>query len=87
MNGLRFFCDHAERLGNLQLPDEDLDSERWSKLPTEWLDKHFKDTQTPRHYCERHHLDDVPNLVEFYEARQERLQKRMGELVDKAWWR
>ena len=80
------FIDYANRLGNLQLLDGDLNSEKQAKLPAEWLDEHCKDTQARQHYCEQHCLGDVPreiaDFAEFYEARRERLQKRIGELVN-----
>ncbi len=78
--------DYANRLGNLQLLDGDINSEKRAKLPAQWLDEHFRDDQTRQHYCDQHYLVNVPREItdfeEFYEARRERLQERIAELVN-----
>lgn len=79
------FRDCANRLGNLQLLDGDINIiEKKAKLPTEWLAEHFQDSQARQGYCDRHQLGDVPkevvDFMEFYEARRERI----AELVNTA---
>ena len=70
------YRDCANRLGNLQLLDGDVNNEKRAKLPSEWLMKHFEYETTRRHYCEQHVLgelpEDVHSFMEFYEARRER---------------
>lgn len=81
------FRDHAERLANLQLLPGDINSEKRSKMPTEWLDQRFGAGTPNRHqHCENHLLgnvpDDITDFEEFYEARRQRLQNRIAELVN-----
>lgn len=82
------FRDCANRLGNLQLLDGDLNIEKRAKLPADWLGEHFDNQQVRQHYLEQHHLGEVPGamsgFMEFYEARRQRLQERTGELVNGA---
>ena len=60
--------------------------EKRDKLPAEWLGEHFADGQARRHYKEMNSLGDVPekmtDFMVFYEARRERLQLRIEQLVN-----
>ena len=83
------FRDDAERLGNLQLLNGDINSEKRAKLPADWLDEKYEnDKNGLSDHCESHLLGDVPNEItdfeEFYEARRIRLQQRIAELVKTA---
>ncbi len=78
--------DCANRLGNLQLLDGDINNEKRAKMPSEWLAELHPEPQARQAYCERYYLGEVPNeiggFMEFYEARHLRLQERIGELVN-----
>lgn len=81
------FQDCAKRLGNLQLLDGDINIEKRAKLPNEWLDERFeKNDQARQHYCEQHLFGDIPKEIKkfmgFYEKRCQRLQERIGELIN-----
>ena len=80
------FADYANRLGNLQLLEGIPNVEKRDKLPAEWLGEHFADGQARRHYKEMNSLGDVPekmtDFMVFYEARRERLQLRIEQLVN-----
>jgi len=80
------FADYANRIANLQLLDGDINLEKRAKLPVDWMDEHFSDEQKRQHYCNMYDLGEVPHKIKdfmtFYEARRERLQKRIGELVN-----
>ena len=74
------FRDSANRLGNLQLLDGDVNNEKRAKMPSEWLTEHFPDPQTRKAYCDRYFLGEVPvdicDFIGFYETRRLRLQQR-----------
>ena len=80
------FADCANRIANLQLLDGDINLEKRAKLPAYWMQKHFADEQARQHYCDLHDLGEVPEKINdfatFYEARRERLQERIDELVN-----
>ena len=80
------FSDCANRIANLQLLDGDINNEKRQLMPLEWMREHFPDDQTRQHYCDLYHLGDVPqkitDFMAFYEARRERLQERIAELVN-----
>ena len=79
------YADYANRVGNLQLLEGMPNIEKRDKMPAEWLDEHFADGQARKHYREMNSLGDVPDkmtdFMVFYEARRERLQQRIGQLV------
>ena len=80
------FADCANRVANLQLLDGDINLEKRAKLPADWMKEHFKDDQARQHYCDLYLLGEVPQkmtgFMKFYEARRERLQERIAELVN-----
>ena len=82
------FRDHANRLGNLQLLDGAINNEKRMQLPSEWLEERFPTQEGRRNYCEKYDLGIVPAaLVEsetFYQARRERLRKRIAGLLIRA---
>lgn len=80
------YRDCANRLGNLQLLDGDVNNEKRASLPAEWMLQHFDDEPSRRHYCEQHLLGQIPqemqHFMDFYEARRSSLQRRIGELMN-----
>lgn len=80
------FRDCVDGLANLQLLDGQVNSEKRAKLPADWLEEHFPDPQSRRHYCDLHGLGDVPNSIkdflDFYDQRREILQARIAALVE-----
>ncbi len=80
------FADCADRIGNLQLLDGPSNVEKQATLPAKWIVAQYPDEDSRRHYRERYFLGDIPQditgFMEFYEARRERLQERIAELVN-----
>ena len=80
------FADCANRIANLQLLDGNTNMEKQAALPADWIAKHFADDQARQHYRDRYLLGEVPQQItgfmDFYEARRERLQERIAELVN-----
>lgn len=80
------FIDCANRIANLQLLDEDTNNEKRAKLPAEWMQGHFSDDITRRQHCDKYLLGEIPQdvtgFMSFYEARRERMQERVAELVN-----
>lgn len=80
------FADHANRIANLQLLDGEINLEKRARLPTEWMQEHFAEDQARQHYRDLYFLGEVPakiaDFMDFYEARRERLQERVAELVN-----
>ena len=80
------FTDCANRVGNLQLLEGIPNVEKRDKMPAEWLDEHFADGQARQHYSELYFLGEVPRemngFMGFYEARRERLQEKIGQMVN-----
>ena len=80
------FIDCANRIANLQLLDRDINNEKRAKLPADWMQGHFSDDITGRQrYCDMYLLGEIPQdvtgFMSFYEARRERMQERIAELV------
>ena len=81
------FIDCANHIANLQLLDGDINNEKRAKLPADWMQGHFSDDVTRRqHYCDMYLLGEIPQdvtgFMSFYEARRERMQERIAELVN-----
>ena len=80
------FRDSANRLGNLQLLLDEINNEKRAKLPATWLVEHVREPLARKDYCEKHLLGEVPeeiaDFMTFYEARRQRLQDRVGELLN-----
>ena len=80
------YADCANRVGNLQLLEGIPNVEKRAKMPAEWLEEHFAGEQARQHYSELYSLGEIPRkmtgFMAFYEARRERLQGTIGELVN-----
>ena len=81
------FIDCANHIANLQLLDGDINNEKRAKLPVDWMQRHFSDDVTRRqHYCDIYLLGEIPQdvtgFMSFYEARRERMQERVADLVN-----
>ena len=80
------FRNCANRLGNLQLLDGDINTEKQATLPAKWLDECFSDSHERHAHCERHYLGDVPERIidfeEFYRARRKRLRALIAGRVN-----
>ena len=81
------FADCANRIANLQLLDGDINMQKQAALPADWIQGcHFPDDQARQHYRDCYLLGEVPEQItgfmEFYEARRERLQERIANLVN-----
>ena len=70
-----------DRLGNLQLLQGAMNTEKNAKMPADWLSETYPVDSSRYGYVERHALGDVPtNIAEFdtfFEARRERLKERI----------
>lgn len=80
------FADCANRIANLQLLDGNTNTQKQAAMPADWIREHFADDQERQQYRERYLLGEVPEQItgfmDFYEARRERLQERIAELVN-----
>ena len=85
---IEVLADCANRIGNLQLLDGAINLEKQATLPAEWVETKYPNEEERRHYCNLYLLGDVPKdmggFLEFYEARRERLQLRITELLNLA---
>lgn len=83
---IEVFRDSANRLGNLQLLDGEINNEKRAQLPADWLAARFQEKKERQHYRDIHHLGKVPKTIAdfevFYNARRERLRKRIAELIN-----
>ena len=77
--------DCANRIGNLQLLEGNANLEKQATLPAEWIRDHFADEEKRQHYRDLYNLGDLPEEITgfmgFYEARRERLEVKITELV------
>lgn len=80
------FADCANRIANLQLLEGNANIQKQSALPADWIRERFSDDQARRHHCDLYDLGQIPqqitSFMDFYEARRERLQERIAELVN-----
>ena len=85
-NQIDILIDCANRIGNLQLLDGAINLEKQATLPAEWVEVQFPTEEKRRHYCDLYLLGEIPRdltgFLDFYKARQERLQGRISELVN-----
>ncbi|MCY4361120.1 MAG: DUF262 domain-containing protein [Gammaproteobacteria bacterium] len=76
----------ANRIGNLQLLDGAINLEKQATLPADWIEAQFPTEEKRRHYRDLYLLGEIPRdlagFLDFYEARQKRLQARISELVN-----
>ena len=79
------FSDRKDRLANLQLLQGAVNTEKGATMPAEWLSETYPDEASRHEYEEHHLLGHVPESITefdtFYEARRERLKKRIGQLL------
>ena len=79
-------ADCANRIGNLQLLDGVINLEKQATLPAAWIETQYPDPESRRHHCDLYLLGDIARdmagFLQFYEARRERLQDRIAELVN-----
>ena len=73
-------------LPNLQLLEGSKNTQKQAMLPSDWLDKHMgDDAQVRQAYVDRHVLGEVPaglqGFKDFYEARLERLEGRIRDVL------
>ena len=82
------FTGCVDRIANLQLLEGVTNNEKRDKLPMEWMQEHYSDSEARQRYRDQYLLGQVPqdvaDFMSFYEARRERLQKRILELVNAA---
>ncbi len=80
------YADCANRIANLQLLEGIPNVEKRAKMPAEWMHEHFADEQARQHYKQLYFLGEVPGqmtgFMTFYEARREKLQKRIEQMVN-----
>ena len=79
------FRDRANRLGNLQLLRERVNTEKSAAMPAEWLLRAYPDQGRRASYVDDHMLGSVPETMtefaEFYTARRARLVARIKGLL------
>ena len=79
------FIECKERLGNLQLLQGAMNTEKNAKMPGEWLTETYPDSSSRSGYTDSHLLGSVPGSITgfdaFYKARRERLKTRIHQLL------
>ena len=79
------FVQYKDRLGNLQLLDGMLNSQKGKKLPAEWLLETIPDYENRKEYQEKHMLgilsEKIVDFDQFYEARRQKLRERIKEIL------
>lgn len=79
------FRDRANRLGNLQLLPDRVNTEKSATMPVEWLASKYPDESPRRRFEDDHLLGSVPEEMtgfgEFYDARRQRLVQRINKLL------
>ena len=82
---VQVFMECKDRLGNLQLLQGAMNTEKNAKMPAEWLSETYPDGSSRNGYVDSHALGHVPaNITEFdtfFEARRELLKERIRELL------
>ena len=85
-NQLELLADCANRIGNLQLLEGNINLVKRAKLPADWIESHYRDEQERQNYCTLYLLGEIPSeltgFFQFYESRRQRLQSRITELVN-----
>ena len=81
------FIESKDGLANLQLLSGIENTEKSSSMPAAWLKIAFSDPTNRQDYQDLHLLGEVPDSIRkftfFYEARRERLRKRIKQLLGK----
>ncbi len=79
------FMECKDRLGNLQLLQGAMNTEKNAKMPAEWLSETYPDDSSRNGYAESHLLGRVPDTITefdtFYDARRERLKHEIRRLL------
>ena len=79
------FMDCKDRLANLQLLQGAVNIEKSATMPAEWLSETYANEASRHEYEEHHLLGHIPESMTefgtFYDARRERLKKRIGQLL------
>lgn len=80
------YIDNVDGLANLQLLAGVPNTEKQAKLPAEWLaGPHFPTEELRQTYVAENDLqglpDDLNGFLDFYEARRQRIQKRLSSLL------
>ncbi len=79
------FRDGRDRLANLQLLQGAVNAEKGATMPAEWLSDTYANDGSRHEYEQRYLLGHVPEAIPefdiFYDARRERLKRRIGQLL------
>ena len=79
------FRDGRDRLANLQLLQGVVNAEKGATMPAEWLSDTYANDGSRHEYEQRYLLGHVPEAIPefdiFYDARRERLKRRIGQLL------
>lgn len=79
------YQEMRDRLANLQLLDEVLNTEKQQTLPAQWLENAFTSSDKRKTYCEKHLLGNVPDSMTefetFFKERRKLLELRAIELL------
>lgn len=79
------FRNCADRLPNLQLMEGPVNVAKQDKYPRDWMIERFPDAGARAAYRARHELGDVPEditgFMDFYVARQERIESRLRSVL------
>jgi Protein of unknown function DUF262 len=77
--------DGANRMGNLQLLEGQVNESKQATLPLKWADHTFRDVDQLPNYLQRHDLEHLPANLEgfwdFYVARRDRMFNRLSALI------
>ncbi len=79
------FMEKVNGLPNLQILEGPVNSQKSNKLPREWVNEHYSDEDARNMYLASHDMHDLPDeiteFMDFYEARRERIAKRLRDLL------
>ena len=79
------FSDRKDGLANLQLLQGAVNTEKSATMPAEWLSETYVEEASRYEYKEHHLLGNLPESITefdtFYDARRERLKKRIKQLL------
>ena len=73
--------ERRDRVANLQFLTESENLEKGAKLPAHWLAEHGRRDELRKRSDLDALPDDMPGFLEWYEARRERMKKRLAELL------
>jgi hypothetical protein len=80
--------ERVNRLGNLQLLEGPVNVQKGTKLPKAWMEHEFPEEDARNAYRTRNDLgelpEDVRGFISFYDARRERMKRRLHELLGTA---